>query len=103
MVTPLKQSALIARIDQTRLNAGFSISDMSRWLGAPVGTVRTWCRGERYPKDHKRLQIEERLGWLSDILLGSHDLPIPLTCTQSQRISYIATLRARYEQRAQGQ
>ena len=90
---------LTDRLDKTRIDAGFSYTDMARWLGVPWATSYTWCTGQRAPATHSVPLIEERLGWLDDEIKKAKNLPLPLALRQYDRAATVDKLRAVYEQR----
>lgn len=89
-------SALTERIDKTRIAAGFTIRDISRFMNVPYPTARCWCRSEMEPQDYSIRLIEERLGWL-DEALSIQKLPVPLGARPSERKAIVEALRAHYE------
>lgn len=91
-------NALTERIDKTRIAAGFTIRDISRFMNVPYPTARCWCRQEMVPQDYSIKLIEERLGWL-DHALSQEELPVPLGARPSDRKKLVETLRSNYERK----
>lgn len=87
------------RINDTRIAAGFSYTQMQLWLKAAYSSVYCWCTGKVIPEDYKIKQITERLDWLDEAITNK-ELPLPLALNQKDKKTKILELLDQYERAA---
>jgi hypothetical protein len=88
----MQDNELIARIAHCVDRGGLNLSDISRWVEAPLPTVREWAKG-RKPHHYKRDEVFKRLDALEKLITEKPDGIIPHGIAQQHRSRLIVELR----------
>lgn len=91
----MKRTSLQIRLRACQDRGNLTLSDMARWFGRPIPTVRGWVERGAKPgggpidKDH----VEQLLGLLETLIRKRKGFPVPRMAPDA-RVVYLQDIRA---------